>query len=404
MDAGQQPGGRAKRINHSEAGIAFDNGQHILIGAYQETRALMRSVGINEHDVLMRLPLDVRNASGLGLELPHGSPPWNFIMGIVRAKGWSWSDKLCLLRAALGWQMHGFSCPTDWSVHTLCDSHRLTPAIRRHWVEPLCLSALNTDLHQASASVFLRVLQDALLSGPGGSDFLIPTTDLSQVFPDAALAWLEAHGANIQMGRSVDPEDLNLMLSEPGPIVLATSWRQAALLTHRHAPAWSTQAQALQPRSIATVYLRIRDEGYRGLPRPILALECDAPQDTAHDMNVHHHGPAQFVFCRETLLGQPGVVAAVVSDCRLSREAVALQVREQIRQQLGWQEVDVLQTMIDKHATFACTPGLQRPSASIAPSLWACGDYVDGPYPATLEGAVRSGLQVIAQIAQVGKA
>ena len=49
-------------------------------------------------------------------------------------------------------------------------------------------------------------------------------------------------------------------------------------------------------------------------------------------------------------------------------------------------------TVVEKRATFACTPGLQRPSAQIAPGLLACGDYVAGPYPATLEGAVRSGL------------
>lgn len=36
----------------------------------------------------------------------------------------------------------------------------------------------------------------------------------------------------------------------------------------------------------------------------------------------------------------------------------------------------------------------------IAPGLWACGDYIDGPYPATLEGAVRSGMQVAHAVQQ----
>jgi len=47
--------------------------------------------------------------------------------------------------------------------------------------------------------------------------------------------------------------------------------------------------------------------------------------------------------------------------------------------------------VVEKHATFACTPGLLRPAQVVAPGLLAAGDYVDGPYPATLEGAVRSG-------------
>jgi hydroxysqualene dehydroxylase len=55
----------------------------------------------------------------------------------------------------------------------------------------------------------------------------------------------------------------------------------------------------------------------------------------------------------------------------------------------------ILKTVTEKRATFRCTPGLHRPAALIAPSLFAAGDYVDGPYPATLEGAVRSGVAAI---------
>jgi hypothetical protein len=51
----------------------------------------------------------------------------------------------------------------------------------------------------------------------------------------------------------------------------------------------------------------------------------------------------------------------------------------------------LLKVLAEKRATFRCTPGLSRPAASIAPRLAAAGDYTDGPYPATLEGAVQSG-------------
>ncbi|MBI5907135.1 MAG: desaturase, partial [Burkholderiales bacterium] len=55
--------------------------------------------------------------------------------------------------------------------------------------------------------------------------------------------------------------------------------------------------------------------------------------------------------------------------------------------------LNAVQTIVEKRATFACLPGLQRPSAQVLPGLLACGDYIDGPSPATLDGAVRSGLQ-----------
>jgi predicted NAD/FAD-dependent oxidoreductase len=65
------------------------------------------------------------------------------------------------------------------------------------------------------------------------------------------------------------------------------------------------------------------------------------------------------------------------------------------RAQLGL-DLEAVQTVVEKRATFACTPGLQRPAPAIAPGLLACGDYVAGPYPATLEGAVRSGAAAVA--------
>jgi uncharacterized protein with NAD-binding domain and iron-sulfur cluster len=49
----------------------------------------------------------------------------------------------------------------------------------------------------------------------------------------------------------------------------------------------------------------------------------------------------------------------------------------------------------EKRATFACTPGLERPpTATDLPNVWLAGDYVTGDYPATIEGAVRSGIAV----------
>ncbi|MEX1166485.1 MAG: desaturase, partial [Hydrogenophaga sp.] len=52
-------------------------------------------------------------------------------------------------------------------------------------------------------------------------------------------------------------------------------------------------------------------------------------------------------------------------------------------------------TVVEIRATFACTAGLVRPSQTIAPGLFAAGDYVAGPYPATLESAVRNGRSAV---------
>src|SRR6218665_1020794 len=130
------------------------------------------------------------------------------------------------------------------------------------------------------------------------------------------------------------------------------------------------------------------------LPQPMLALRSTAEQ------------PAQFVFDRGWLGGPPGLLAFVVSASDGERAAIERQVLQQARSTLTHREsgaqppLRLVQTVLEKRATFACTPGLQRPGMQVLPGLSACGDYVQGPYPvypATLEGAVLSGSAAAAQ-------
>ena len=103
--------------------------------------------------------------------------------------------------------------------------------------------------------------------------------------------------------------------------------------------------------------------------------------------------PAQFVFDRGQLGGPRGLLAFVISASVGPGSVLTQQVLAQADAQLGLRDLQAVQTIVEKRATFACSPGLVRPGMSIAPGLLACGDYIEGPYPATLEGAVRSGLE-----------
>ena len=96
--------------------------------------------------------------------------------------------------------------------------------------------------------------------------------------------------------------------------------------------------------------------------------------------------------------GPEGLLAFVVSASHGSREELQEQVLHQAHAELGLADLQTVQTIVEKRATFACVPGLQRPRQTILPGLLACGDYVEGPYPSTLEGAVRSGLEAARQI------
>jgi len=394
FEASRQWGGRARSLIASPPYPALDNGQHILIGAYEKTLALMHTVGMRPADTLWRMPLNLTNLQGHGLRLKHGPFPFNILWGIVNAKGWTPLDKWQLFCKAIQWQWQGFKCADHISVADLCLG--LTTTVWQDLIEPLCVSALNTPAQEASGQVFLRVLKDALFGPAGSSDLLLPRTDLGALMPRAAVKWLESHGAYCKLGVRIssiekmgDGDSAGWKLNDAvfDRVIIATpAWDAAALIEPLNA-AWSYTAMQLKHEAIATVYVQA-PTNFR-LPQAMLALST-GPE-----------APAQFVFDRGqicTAAQTPGLLAFVVSAVKLEKTHLEGQVIQQaldICQSISHEKVDlkIVQTVVEKRATFACTPKLKRPNANPCDGLVVCGDYVEGPYPATLEGAVMSGLQ-----------
>jgi squalene-associated FAD-dependent desaturase len=391
-----QLGGRARRVAHDDT-IDLDNGQHILIGAYSETLALMRRVGADPEALLRRLPLALVNPAGQGLRLPQGAPVPAFVRAVLGHRGWSLRDRLGLLGAALRWLLAGFEAGAQANVAALTQG--LSAQVRSSLIEPLCVAALNTPAQQASARVFLRVLRDALFSGPGSADLLLPRSPLSALLPDPAALWLKAAGAELRCNRRINQvtalgEGWSLDGEAFDAVVLACSASEAARLTHTLAPAWSLQAAGLRYEPIVTVYLR--SVGTR-LAQAMTVLASDA------------EAPAQFVFDLGAIDGggpRAGMFAFVISGASAwverGLDASATAVLQQARMAFPagtWAETPhLLRVLAERRATFLCAPGLLRPSTVIANRLAAAGDYIEGPYPATLEGAVRSGMAAAAAL------
>ncbi|MCH7342104.1 hydroxysqualene dehydroxylase HpnE [Pelomonas sp. CA6] len=382
-----RPGGRARSLDGGEPSL--DNGQHILIGAYADTLALMRRVGADPERLLLRLPLRLSYPDGDRLALGRGPTALAFTRAVLTAPRWPWAARLSLLRRLLRWRVRGFHAADDMTVAGLCEGLHALPW--REFVAPLCVAALNTPPERASAAVFLRVLRDALFSGPGGADLLLPRQGLGALLPEPALRWLHAQGAVVQRGHRVQglrPAGVPggwLLDEDPRPfdaVLLCCSSQEAARLTQPQAPAWSAQATGLSFEPIVTVYLT--HPGAR-LPAPMLALH-EGPD-----------APAQFAFDLGQLGLAPGHFSLVISGAapwlKRGLQATSRLALHQARQALGWGDGgQIHQVIAEKRATFSCTPGLRRPPARVAPGLWAAGDYVQGPYPATLEGAVKAGL------------
>ena len=388
FDMAAQAGGRARSVPVPHA-AELDNGQHILIGAYRETLRLMRLVNQEPQGVLERRPLELMYPDGTGLRMPHGPARVVFAWAVLRARGWSWNERWALLRQALAWQRNGMRNPGVDTVEQLC--HALPARVRAELIEPLCIAALNTPSSQASATVFLRVLKDALFGAAGGSDLLLPRVGLSKLFPSPALRWLEIHGATRRLAHRVQSiertGDAWRVDSEPfDAVILASSAVEAARLAAPFNAEWALQAAALTYEPIGTVYIK---RNATPLPRPMVSLRGSADH------------PAQFAFDLEALGQHAGLVAFVVSGARpwLERgvdamaEAVQRQALSALPKSFPAAMPEVLHTAMERRATFACTAHMLRPSMVITAGLLAAGDYVEGPYPATLEGSVRAGVR-----------
>lgn len=407
-EAGIVPGGRARRV--VRAGLPLDNGQHLLVGAYAQTRNLLAVVhGDDGERHLERTPLVVAPlGTGVALRARRLPMPLGLALGVLRARGLTVGERLATLRWFTRLRSRAFRTPPRSTVAQLCATgpHRAAQAL---WF-PLCVAALNTPPERACAQVFANLLRDALAGSSGAADFLMPATDLAALFPEPALEYIACRGGSVHLrttARLAAVTDAHALVDAASErrrydaaVVAVGPHQLAAVLGDApHFAATLRAAARLAYEPIATAWL-----GYGAptrLPAPIARLD-DAP--------------GQWVFDRPDVLARAApdarrpslaqllavVVSASGAHDALAPDALARACDEQLRRLLpGLPPLAWAQTIVERRATYACTPDRARaPSQLPHPRVALAGDWLDDEYPATLEAAVRSG--VAAAFALVG--
>ncbi|MBK6981012.1 MAG: FAD-dependent oxidoreductase [Betaproteobacteria bacterium] len=387
-DANRTAGGRARRVEYRDT--VLDNGQHLLLGAYRDTLALMRAVDV-PRNALRREPLGLHYPGTLGLAAPRLPAPLHLAAALVFAGGLSLADRISAFAFAFAVRRAEAAARPGECVAAFLSRLAQPERLRRLLWEPLCVAALNTPAERADARVFSRVLHDALARSRADSDLVFPAHDLSALLPDPAISWLGERGAQVVLGARVTalvPEGAQWRLAAAGnsgtfdAVVCAAAAHEAAALLGGipGLAALAAKIGAIPHEPITTVYLQY--EGRVRLPFPMTGVDG---------------GHAQWLFDREALSGARGLVAAVISDSRheaaLDQDVLSTAVHREVARVAAlpgpprWTKV-----ITEKRATFACEPGTFRPPAGTgAPGLALAGDYTEGPYPATLEAAVQSG-------------
>lgn len=397
LEAARQLGGRARSIRSGD--MIVDNGQHLMIGAYRSLLTLMERVRVDPKKAFLRLPLTLNMRRGSRISLyfrtPRLPPPLHLLWAILTAHGLGFNDRVQALR--FGRKLPTLEIPAsgDISVQALLHSEAQSPALIRKLWEPLCVATLNMHTGDASARLFLQVLRETFLDLCRHSDLLIPRSELSAVLPRPCADYLERKGARVEMGqrvtglqvvndtvRGVKLHGRDIAASH---VVLATPHLISRRLMSHHAPLHTVceQLAGLGNEPIATLYLQYPPR--TRLPTPVVGLENTL---------------SQWVFDRR-VCGQPGMMAVVISargeHTGMTADAVTARVAGELGRAFpGWPAHRHSLLVREKRATFSARPGIDciRPdNATALHGLWLAGDYTATGLPATLEGAVRSGIR-----------
>lgn len=402
FESASQAGGRARRSLFKQQPV--DNGQHLLIGAYSETLSVMRQAGVDLNTALWQQPLKLvskyPDGKTVTLTTSRLPAPLHLFWGLVTTRGLSWMDRWRAIQFGLRLKKGQLDQKQDVSVTTLLKREHQSDVLVEVLWNPLCLAIMNTHPAQASAQIFIKVLKDAFLQHNRDSDLLLPRCDLGCLFADPIIDYIESNGSHVHLGQRVtqleiDANTITIHINQNNPlefqhVVLATPPYATVRLLEHYSPLapLSNRLSQFKYEPICTVYLQYLE--HVQLAHPMLGM----PGSTG-----------QWIFDR-LICNQPGLLAVIISSSGDHMNLENSQLVETIITELkqlfpDWPSPRASQVIRERRATFASCVDINklRPDNQTAVNgLWLAGDYTATQYPATLEGAVRSGVQCANQI------
>jgi squalene-associated FAD-dependent desaturase len=393
-------GGRATAFTDPETGERVDNGQHILMGCYDDTFAFLDRIGASgrvKWQSGLKVPMIDRRGHHSVLALPALPSPLNFLAGVLAWDALSWRERISVLRigATIGPAKAGGHGNLDGTVREWLIRNGQAPRLCELFWEPLALAALNQSIDQAEAVHFLRVLERVFGPDPSAAALVLPAVPLDELYAEPSRDWLQRRGSEVRVNAPaklvIDGDRIRGVRVRQeiieAPIVISTvPWFGFhALFDEPPASLKDTidNATALGSLPIVTVNLwfdrAVMDEPLLGLP--------------ARNF--------QWVFDRRALVGGATSHLSLISSgaetivAKTNDELTAIALAE-VRDALPAARSAQLRKSVavrEKRSTFSLAqdaPPRPRTRTPIEGFLIA-GDWVETGLPATIESAVVSG-------------
>jgi hydroxysqualene dehydroxylase len=207
IEARRGLGGRAASFVDEPSGEVVDNGQHLLMACYRDTRAFLDTIGTSRHVRFQpRLHVEYLEPGGTRARL-RAAPlpaPWHMLAGMMTLRGLGTRDRAALIAAgpALRRLADPAACAELETVTVSAWLDRLgqTESLRRLLWHPLAIATLNAPPSSAPASLLACVMREAFLTGREASGLGLATVGLSQLYAEPARQWLTGRGARVITG------------------------------------------------------------------------------------------------------------------------------------------------------------------------------------------------------------
>jgi squalene-associated FAD-dependent desaturase len=396
LESRNRLGGRASSFTDSATGQLIDACQHVTMGCCSNFAHFCKTVGIDRflapQPTLYFMTRD-RRISRFGADpLPA---PLHLARSLLRAHYLTIGDKL-----RIGWGMLALSRADPNDDQPLLPwlwTHRQNQrTIERFW-GVILVSALNETLDRLGLRYARQVFLDGFLRQRKGSEISVPTVPLARLYGDELRQWFTLQGVTIELNAGVagiemvDSEVKSLQLRD-GRLV-AADWYISAVPFDR--------LLDLLPAKIIEAHAGLR--GLRSLEvSPITSVHFWFDRQiiqTPHVVLVDCLG--QWVFNRGEVAPDEHYLQVVISASKslkgLGREEIQRRVLAELRQLFPVARVAtvVRSRVVTEHAaTFSAVPGVDRwrPTQDTPLGNFVlAGDWTATGWPATMEGAVRSG-------------
>jgi len=400
LETRKKLGGRATSFTDARTGQVLDNCQHIVLGCCTNYLDLLARLNAAEKIRWTREQYWVEEGGRVSELRPGWLPaPAHFTTSILSARFMSAPEKLMVARACskilrtdrLAWQDRTF----DEYLASCGQSERL---IRRFW-EPVIVSACNLSTSRVAASTALHVFQEGFLAASSSADVGVPSVPLVELYTEAERV-LSANGGSIELGAGVERVDAASATTtdgrrfEAGKIILAVPVERVNRIVADELRAGGGGGDAR---------FAVLD---RFTHSPILGVHMtfDLPilANMPHAVLVDR--PTQWLFRKdEAGCALHAVISAADDWLALTEQQIGERVLTDIRAcfpHAAKASLLTIRAVKEKLATFAPTPGLDalRPQPTGSSGLVLAGDYTDTGWPATMEGATRSGYAAAAAV------